>query len=74
MGSGTFLLARTLADAGFDASRLVFVEGSSIEEIFERIVSLVRSSALIMGMGNVGGHGLELARHFSNRGHYKAVS
>lgn len=74
MGSGTFLLARALSEAGFDASRLVFVEGMSVEEIFERILSLVRGSALIMGMGNVGGHGLELTRHFRNRAQWQAAS
>ncbi len=74
MGSGTYLLARTLVEAGFDASRLVFAEGLAVEEIFERVVSLVAGSALIMGMGNVGGNGLELARHFSNRAQWKGAS
>src|SRR5690606_15088899 len=74
MGSGTFVMARALTDAGFDAARLVFVEGLSIEEIFERVLSLVEGSALIMGMGNAGGHGLELARHFSNRSQWREAS
>lgn len=73
MGSGTFLFARCLTQAGFDAGRLVFAEGTSIDEIFERLVSLVDGSALIVGMGNVGGHGLELARHFKNRAQWKAA-
>ena len=73
MGSGTFLMASTLTAAGFDAPRLVFAEGLNTEEIFERLVSLVDGSALLMGMGNVGGLGLELARHFKNRAYWKAA-
>jgi len=73
MGSGTFLMASTLTASGFDASRLVFAEGLNTEEIFERLVSLVEGSALLMGMGNVGGLGLELARHFKNRAYWKAA-
>lgn len=73
MGTGTFLMASTLTAAGFDASRLVFAEGLVTEEIFERLVSLVEGSALLMGMGNVGGLGLELARHFKNRAQWKAA-
>lgn len=73
MGTGTYLMANTLTAAGYDASRLVFAEGLTTEEIFERLVSLVDGSALLMGMGNVGGLGLELARHFKNRAQWKAA-
>jgi poly-gamma-glutamate synthase PgsB/CapB len=73
MGNGTFLFANTLTAAGFDASRLVVAEGLTTEEIFERLVSLVEGSALLMGMGNVGGLGLELARHFKNRAQWEAA-
>ncbi len=67
MGTGTYLFARAAAKAGYDASRLVVVEDLRVEEIFERIVSLVDSSALVMGMGNIGGLGLDVVRYFSNR-------
>lgn len=67
MGSGTYLFARAAAKAGYDASRLVVVEDLRVEEIFERLVSLVESSALIMGMGNIGGQGLDVVRYFKNR-------
>ena len=53
--------------AGLDGSKLVSVEGYSIEEVFERIISLSGSSALVMGMGNIGDGGLELAGYFDNR-------
>jgi poly-gamma-glutamate synthase PgsB/CapB len=67
MGSGTYLFARAASKSGFDAARLQFVEGLTVEQIFERIVSLSGRSALLFGMGNIGGQGLELARYFQNR-------
>jgi len=67
IGSGTHLFARAATRAGFDVSRLVFAEDLAVHEIFERIVGLVDRSALIMGMGNIGGRGLSLVRHFKNR-------
>jgi poly-gamma-glutamate synthase PgsB/CapB len=67
IGSGTYLFARAATGAGFDGTRLVFAEALDVHEIFERIIGLVDHSALIMGMGNIGGHGLPLVRHFKNR-------
>ncbi|HVJ21910.1 MAG TPA: poly-gamma-glutamate synthase PgsB [Polyangiaceae bacterium] len=67
MGSGTYLFARAASKSGYDAARLQFVEGLTVEEIFERIVSLSGRSALLFGMGNIGGQGIELARYFRNR-------
>jgi poly-gamma-glutamate synthase PgsB/CapB len=67
MGTGSFVFAKSLTDSGYEASKVIFAEGLPIEEIFERIISLVKQSALIMGMGNVGDSGLALARHFRNR-------
>jgi poly-gamma-glutamate synthase PgsB/CapB len=67
MGTGTHAFARAASDAGVDFSRFVFVEGLAIADIFERVVSLVDESALIVGMGNIGGDGLPLVRYFKNR-------
>jgi gamma-polyglutamate synthase len=67
MGSGTYLFARAAVKAGFDSSKLMFVEDLHETEIFERIVSLVDGSALVMGLGNIGGQGLSLVRYFRNR-------
>jgi poly-gamma-glutamate synthase PgsB/CapB len=67
MGSGTFVFADAALKAGLDPSKLVFVEGLSVEQTFERIISLVGRSALVMGMGNAGGGGLGLASYFDNR-------
>ena len=67
MGGGTYLFARAATKAGLDASRLVFVENQPVEEIFETTVGLAGRSALVMGMGNIGGQGLALVRSFTNR-------
>jgi poly-gamma-glutamate synthase PgsB/CapB len=67
IGSGTYLFARAATAAGLDGTRLVFAEALDVHEIFERIIGPVDRSALIMGMGNIGGHGLSLVRHFKNR-------
>ncbi len=67
MGSGTQAFARHATRAGVDAGRLVFVEGQRVEEIFERLVEIAGPSAMLMGMGNIGGQGLDLARLFKNR-------
>jgi poly-gamma-glutamate synthase PgsB/CapB len=67
MGTGTYLFARAAVAAGLDATRLVFAEDRGVDDIFEATVALVSRSALVMGMGNIGGQGLELARFFRNR-------
>lgn len=69
MGTGTYVFARAATRSGFDPTRLLLVEDLRVEEIFERIISLVETSALVVGMGNIGGQGLDLARYFANRAH-----
>lgn len=67
MGSGTFLFAESAVKAGFDAAKIDFAEGLGAEGIFERVVALAGARALVMGMGNTAGAGLELVDYFSNR-------
>jgi len=67
IGSGTYLFARAANDAGLDMQKVVFVENRRVDEIFEAIVELVGRSALVMGMGNIGGPGLDVVRFFRNR-------
>ncbi|MCB9584091.1 MAG: poly-gamma-glutamate synthase PgsB [Polyangiaceae bacterium] len=66
MGSGTYAFARSFERHG-DAAKVVFVEGYRTEEIFERVIGLSGRSALIVGMGNIGGQGLPLVSFFANR-------
>jgi poly-gamma-glutamate synthase PgsB/CapB len=67
IGSGTYILARAASNSGMDERKLIFLEDHRIEEIFEQIVELSGPSALVMGMANIGGLGLDLVRHFRNR-------
>jgi poly-gamma-glutamate synthase PgsB/CapB len=67
MGSSTHVFADAATRAGLDATKIVLVEGLPVEEVFERIVSLAGESALVMGMGNIGGDGLKLVSYFANR-------
>ncbi|MEZ4233666.1 MAG: poly-gamma-glutamate synthase PgsB [Polyangiaceae bacterium] len=66
MGSGTYAFARAFERHG-DPAKVVFVEGYRTEEIFERVIGLSGRSALIVGLGNIGGQGLPLVSFFANR-------
>ncbi len=68
IGSGTYIFAKYATQAGLDPRRLTLGEGDSVQEIFEKVVSLSGRNALVMGMANIGGPGLEVVRHFRNRG------
>ena len=46
---------------------MVLADHRAVDEIFETVVSLVSTSALVMGMGNIGGPGIELVQYFRNR-------
>lgn len=67
IGTGTFILARAMARQGLDMRKVVIAEHRRVDEIFEIVVSLAGRSALVMGMCNIGGLGLELVRYFRNR-------
>lgn len=67
VGTGTYIFARAAEDQGYDVSRLIFAEDQSIAQIFETIVGRVGRDSLVMGLGNIGGPGLELVRFFRNR-------
>ena len=67
IGSGTYLFARAGDGAGMDMQRVVFAEHRRIDEIFEVILEHAGRSALVMGMGNIGGPGLDLVRYVHNR-------
>lgn len=68
IGTGTAIFARAAARSGISPASLVTVEGASPEQIFEAVMEVVGESAMVMGLGNIGGPGLELVRMFRNRG------
>jgi poly-gamma-glutamate synthase PgsB/CapB len=67
MGSGVYVMYRTAIANGMDTSKFVYAEGMPVDRIFEEIIGLSAPSALIMGIGNIGGPGLELVTYFRNR-------
>lgn len=67
IGTGTFIFAKYAAAAGLSPLKITFAEGKRVEEIFETILDVSGTSAMVMGLGNIGGPGLELVRFFRNR-------
>jgi hypothetical protein len=47
--------------------KIHFANDRSVADIFELVVERSGSAAIIFGMGNIGGMGLELVRFFRNR-------
>ncbi len=67
MGDGTYLFAKAAVDTGLDQRLIHYAEGLSVEEIFEVVADLTGPKALVVGIANIGGQGLELVRFFRNR-------
>jgi len=67
IGSGTYIFARSAIEAGLDPGLITYGEERRVEEIFETLVDLSGPSALLIGVANIGGIGLELVRYFKNR-------
>lgn len=67
MGTGTFIFAKRAVKLGVSSSKFTFTEDNSVEQIFESILEKINGLAVIVGMGNIGGKGLELIRYFENR-------
>lgn len=71
IGSGTYIFARAAMAAGLSPLKFEFAEDRRAEEIFEAVLELSGRSALVMGMANIGGIGLELVRYFANRSTFR---
>lgn len=67
MGSGVYVLFRTAVASGADSSKFVYAEGMGTGQIFEQIIGISGQSAMVMGIGNIVGPGMELVDHFRNR-------
>ncbi|MFT6864829.1 MAG: poly-gamma-glutamate synthase PgsB/CapB [Akkermansiaceae bacterium] len=71
-GTGTWLFARFAVKAGIDPMKLIYAENQGADQIFETCIANAGDSALIMGMANIGGPGLDIVRYFSNRSKFEA--
>jgi poly-gamma-glutamate synthase PgsB/CapB len=67
IGSGTHIFARAALRQGLEFGRIIMAEHLPVGEVFEKVVALGSRSALVMGMGNIGGPGLDLVQYFRNR-------
>jgi len=67
MGSGTYLFAREAERRHCDVGKFVLLEGAEVSAVFETIISLAGTSAVVTGMANIAGPGLELVHFFENR-------
>lgn len=67
IGSGTHIFARAAKKRGLDMRKVLFAEHKHADDVFEIVVGLAGRSSLVMGMGNIGGPGLEIVRYFRNR-------
>lgn len=67
MGSGAYHFVREASAVGIGPERFVYADHEQLGEVFESIVELCDRSALVVGMANIGEHGLGLVRLFRNR-------
>lgn len=67
MGTGTYIFSKAAVDRGADYSKYVIADDFGVEQIFETLIGVSGEEALIVGMGNIGGQGIPLVRHFKNR-------
>jgi len=68
VGGGVHHFARAAGEAGLDMRRVVLARGRSAEEIFADLRALADGATLVVGLGNIGGLGLELVKLFQSRG------
>jgi gamma-polyglutamate synthase len=73
MGTGTYFFIRAAISRGIATDKLIFAENKSDSDLFEHIVELAGSSAVVVGMGNTKGQGLSLSRFFRHRSILKEV-
>jgi len=67
IGSATNVFAKTAEAKGLPASCMTCVENGSTQQLVESVNRACGASAMIMGMGNIAGPGMEMVRYFSQR-------
>ena len=72
MGKGTYIFAREARKAGLNMFKISFAEGFDVPDIFEMILEDAEEKAVVVGLGNIGGQGLDLVQYFQNRSHVRS--
>ena len=67
MGTGTYIFGREASRRGADPVSIMHLEGADVSAVFETVVCQAGESAVVVGMANIAGPGLELVHHFQNR-------
>ncbi len=67
VGTATDIFARRAVSLGMDRGRLTTVENAHAPRLMEALTHQVGQSAMVMGMGNISGPGMELVRYFDAR-------
>ena len=65
--TGTRAFVRAARAAGMDPRTFITAEGCEVAELFELVVEHAQEAAVVVGMGNIGDAGLDIARYFRNR-------
>jgi len=67
VGTATKLFSRRAASMGLGADRMTCVEETSKTRAIETVERIAGDSALVMGMGNISGPGLDMVQHYRNQ-------
>jgi poly-gamma-glutamate synthase PgsB/CapB len=67
-GQYTHALVQRALSSGLESNKITEVGNESLEEIFEKTISLIDKNGIIIGIGNIVGFGNEIALMFINRG------
>lgn len=65
-GEGTGLVAQLAVQRGLDPARLRDLGGMGAERVVERVLELVETRAVVVGIGNIVGLGERIALHFGH--------
>jgi gamma-polyglutamate synthase len=66
-GGGRGHFARAASQAGLDMRKVVTVSGDGAHEILAAVTRLAGATTLVVGLGNIGGAGLELVQVLQNQ-------
>jgi poly-gamma-glutamate synthase PgsB/CapB len=67
IGSATNIFAKRAEAMGLSRSCMTCVENGSTQRLIETVNRVSGASAMVMGMGNIAGPGMEMVRYFSER-------
>ncbi|HEX4144869.1 MAG TPA: poly-gamma-glutamate synthase PgsB [Pirellulales bacterium] len=68
VGGGVHHFARAAGEAGLGMRRVVIPQGRGAEDVLATLLDLTDGATLVVGLGNIGGLGLEVVRLLDSRG------